>query len=269
VGFTALIAGGLGAAGAIGSAVIGSNAASNASAAQVAEQQQALQQQQNLFNQGLGQQSTYFSKAANALQPYASAGQSVLPTLQGLLTPGPNQNALLSQTPGFQFANQYGDMAATNALASRGLGASAGPVATAVAGYSRGLASNTWQGVVNALQGYANLGGNAAGTIGNIAGSAGNADVGAGIQAGNSQANTLTNIGTSQAQGILGSANAISGGLSGVTNSLSSAALLSGIGGGGGGLYNNVGSMPATGPGSPNVLQSNMYAISQGINPFQ
>ena len=270
IGFTALLAGGLGAAASIGSALIGSNAASNASNAQVALGRQALQQQQALFNQGLGQQSTYFDQARKALEPYATAGESVLPTLQGLITPGPNQNALLSQTPGFQFASQYGTMAATNALASRGLGASAGPVATAVSGYNQGLASNTWQSVVNALQGYAGLGGNAAATLGGIAGSAGNADVGAGVQAGQVQGNTLTGIGQSQAAGILGSANAISGGVSGVTNSLSSAALLSGLQGGGG-LYNldAIGKMPATGAGSPNILQSNMYAISQGINPFQ
>lgn len=272
MGFTPLIAGGLGAAGALGSAAILSNASQNASNAQVAMQQQALAQQQNLFNQGLGQQSTYFSKAANALQPYATAGQSVLPTLQGLITPGPNQNALLSQTPGFQFANQYGTMAATNSLASRGLGASAGPVATAAAQYSSGLASNTWQSVVNALQGYAGMGSSAAGTLGNIAGNAGNADVQAGIQAGNAQAGTLTNMGTAQAQGILGSANAISGGLTGTTNSLSSAALLSGLGGNGG-IYtgmnpSTIAGMPATGAGSPNILQSNAYALSQGINPY-
>lgn len=253
MGVTALIAGGIGAAGSIGSALIGSSAASSASQAQVALGQQALAQQKALFNQGLTNQQTYvggaqsaFEQARNALSPYATAGQSVLPTLQGLITPGPNQNALLSQTPGFQFAQQYGTMAATNALASRGLGASAGPVATAVSGYNQGLAQNTWQNVVSALQGYAGMGGNAAQGIAGSAnvlqsvyGSAGNADVGAGVQAGQVQGNTLTDIGSSTAAGILGSANAISGGVTGTTNALSSAALLSGLqsGGSGGGLY--------------------------------
>lgn len=238
MGITALIAGGLGAAGSIGGSLIGSSASKSASQAQVALGQQALRQQQALYNQGIGLQQTYFDQAKNALLPYATAGQSVLPTLQGLITPGPNQNALLSQTPGFQFAQQYGTMAATNALASRGLGSSAGPVATAVSGYNQGLAQNTWQSVVNALQGYAGLGANAAGQFGSIAGAAGNADVGAAVNAGNSQGGTLLNIGQSQAAGILGSANALSGGLTGTTNALSTAALLGGIGGGGGGgLY--------------------------------
>jgi hypothetical protein len=253
MGFTALIAGGLGAAGSIGSALIGSNASKNAANAQVQMQQQALAQQQALYSQGLG-------TATNALQPFISAGQSVLPTLQGLITPGANQNALLSQTPGFQFASQYGTMAATNALAARGLGASAGPVATAVSGYNQGLAQNTWQSVVQALQGYAGLGESAAGTLGTSA-------LSGAVNEGQLQGNTLTGIGQSQAQGILGSANALSGGLSGLTGSLGNAALLSGLGGGNG-LYGNIGNMPATGAGAPSDLQSNLYAISQGINPF-
>jgi hypothetical protein len=265
--FTAAITAGLGAVGSIGSAVIGSNASKNAANAQVQMQQQALQQQQALFSQGLSQQKGYVQTAQNTLMPYAQAGESILPTLQGLITPGANQNALLSQTPGFQFASQYGSKAATNALAAQGLGASAGPLATAISQYKNGLAANTWQSVVGALQNYAGLGENAAGTLGNILGSAGNADINAGIQAGNSQASTLTGIGQSQAQGILGSANAFSGGLQGVTNSLSSAALLSGMSGGGG-LYSNIGNMPATGPGAPSDLQANIYALTQGINPF-
>jgi hypothetical protein len=245
MGITALIVGGLGAAGAVGSSMIQSNAAQNASNQQVA-----------LGEQGLAQQQKMFQTAQNTLLPYTNAGASILPTLQSLITPGPNQNALLSQTPGFQFASQYGTMAATNALASRGLGASAGPVATAVSGYNQGLAQNTWQSVVNALQGYAGMGANAAGQLASGA-----------IQSGNAQAGTLSNIGTSMAAGTLGSANALAGGLSGITNSLSSAALLGGMGSGGG-LYGNIGNMPATGAGSPNALQSNLYAISQGINPF-
>ena len=121
MGITGIIAGGLGALGSIGSSIIGSNASKDAANAQAAAQERALQQQQQMFGVAQG-----------ALSPFVTAGQSVLPTLQGLITPGPNQNALLSQTPGFQFAQQYGNMAATNALAARGLGASAGPVATAL-----------------------------------------------------------------------------------------------------------------------------------------
>ncbi len=239
MGFTALIAGGIGGVGSIGSSLIGANASKTASNAQVQLGEEALAQQKALFNLGLEKQSGYFQTAQNTLSPFINAGTSVLPNLRDLLTPGPNQNALLSQTPGFQFANQYGLKAATNALASRGLGASAGPVATAASTFSSGLASNTWQSVVNALQGYAGLGGNAAASLAGIAGGAGNADVGAGIQAGNSQANTLTNIGQSKAAGILGSSNAFAGGLNSAAGAGSNALLFSKLfnNGGGNGLY--------------------------------
>jgi hypothetical protein len=201
----------IGAAGSIGGALINSNASQSAAAQQAAAQQQALAQQQSLYNQGL-------STATNALNPYVKAGQSVLPTLQGLITPGENQNTLLSQTPGFQFASQYGTMAATNALAAK-TGPSAGPLAAAVSQYNNGLAQNTWQGTVNALQGYAGLGASAAGQFGQAA-------PGGAIQSGNAQAGTIGNIGNALASGTLGSANALSGGLTGSTNALSSAAIL-------------------------------------------
>ena len=35
-----------------------------------------------------------------------------------------------------------------------------------------------------------------------------------------------------------------------------------------GGLFGNIGNMPATGAGSPSLAQSNAYALSQGINPY-
>ena len=244
MGISAIIAGGLGAIGSIGSSVIGSNAADKASQQQAAAQQQALAVQQQMFQ-----------TAQNTLKPFTDAGTSVLPTLQALITPGANQNATLEQTPGFQFQSQYGTKAATNALAARGLGASAGPLATAISNYNQGLAGTTWQSVVNSLQNYANMGASSANSLANAA-----------LGSGNSQAASLTGIGNAQASGTLGSANALAGGLTGTTNALSSAALLAGAGGGG--LYGNIGKMPATGAGSPSDFQSNLYAISQGINPW-
>ena len=133
-------------------------------------------------------------------------------------------------------------------------------MATAISQYNQGLASNQFQNIVGDLQGFVNTGANAAGTLGNAA-------VTGAVNEGQLQGNTLTGIGQSQAQGILGQSNALSNGLTGVTGSLSNAALLSGLGGGNG-LYGNVGSMPATGPGAPSDMQSNIYALSQGINPF-
>ena len=252
---TALIAGGLGAAGSLGGALIGANAATTASQQQVAEQQQALAQQKLLYGQGL-------STATNALQPYISAGQSVLPTLQGLLTPGANQNALLSQTPGFQFASQYGTMAATNALAAK-TGPSAGPLAAAISQYNNGLAQNTWQTTVGGLQGLANTGAGAAGTLGTAA-------LGGAIGEGNAQAGTLTNTGNALASGTLGSASALSGGLTGATGSAQNALLYSQLFGNGGGnsLYTptqiaNIGNMNAA---SVTPAQSAAYGTAMGFS---
>lgn len=246
---TAAISAGIGAVGSIGGALIGSNAASNASSQQVAEQQAALAQQKQMFG-----------VAQNALNPFVNAGQSVLPTLQSLLTPGASQTNVLSQTPGFQFNSQYGTLAATNALAAKS-GPSAGPLATAISQYNQGLAGNTWSSVVNALQGYANTGANAAG---NLAGGA--------ISSGNAQAGTLSNIGGSMAAGTLGSANALAGGLNGAAGSASNALLYSqlfGNGGGGGGIYTpqqiqNIGNMQAS---SLTDAQANAYGIANNLTP--
>lgn len=218
---TAAVSAGVGAIGSIGGALIGADASKSAAAQQAAAQQAALAQQQQMFG-----------VAKDALNPFITSGQSVLPTLQGLLTPGSNQNALLAQTPGFQFASQYGTMAATNALAARGGAAGGGNLAAAISQYNNGLAQNTWQSTVNALQGYANTGANAAG---NLAGGA--------ISSGNAQASTLGNIGNAKASGILGTGNALSGGLTGATGGASNALLYSqlfGNGGIGGGLYNGL-----------------------------
>lgn len=235
---TALIAGGLGAAGSLGSALIGSNASQNAASQQVAMQQQALAQQKALYDQGLQTQAGYVGQAQGALNPFISAGQGAAGTLSNLLTPG-NSAAALAQMPGFQFQSQYGTMAATNALAARGQGASAGPLATAVSQYNNGLAGTQYFNTVGALQNLTNTGAGAAGTLGNIFGGAGNAALGAGINAGNSQASTLGNIGNAQASGTLGSANALSGGLTGAAGSASNALLYNQLLGqnGGGGLY--------------------------------
>lgn len=214
------VAAAIGGAASLGGALIGANASSKASQQQVAMQQQALAQQKQMFDAAQG-----------ALNPYITSGQSVLGTLKGLITPGADQSALLAQTPGFQFASQYGSKAATNALAARGQGMSAGPLATAISQFNNGLAQNTWQSTVNALQGYAGLGANAAGSLATGA-----------INSGNSQAGTLGNIGNAQASGTLGISNALQGGFTGAASAGTNALLYNQLfknsgGGGGGGLY--------------------------------
>jgi hypothetical protein len=94
------------AAGSLGGAALNYFGTQGATKAQTALGQQALTQEQAMFQAAQG-----------ALNPYIGAGQSVLPTLQKLLTPGASQTATLSQVPGFQFQSQWSNQATTNALA--------------------------------------------------------------------------------------------------------------------------------------------------------
>lgn len=187
------------------------SAKTQADAAKTASNQQA--QAQAL---ALGQQKQMFGTAQTALNPFIDSGSGMLPTLSGLLTPGASQTDILKTLPGFQFQSEWGTRAATNALAARGLGGSTGPVAKAVSDYNSGLAGTSFGTLVNALQGYANMGTSAAGAL------AGDA-----ITSGNNQATTQGAIGTAQAAGTLGSANALAGGVTGAANSAGNALLLS------------------------------------------
>ena len=82
-----------------------------------------------------------------------------MPTLESLLTPGKNMTDVLSQIPGFQFAQDWGMRGINNAASTSGFG---GNVAKAGADYSSGLAQNTWQNVVNNLMGVTGMGAQAA-----------------------------------------------------------------------------------------------------------
>lgn len=132
-----------------------------------------------------------------ALSPYLSTGADSIPRLMDwtnpngnnplaallkLTMPGANMSETLAQTPGYQFAEDRGLKAVNNQLAARGLSGSPGAVSKGAADFTTGLASGTWQNVVNALQnlfssgtgalqGAVSTGANAAGnfTGGNIA----------------------------------------------------------------------------------------------------
>lgn len=228
---SALIMGGLGLAGSIGSSLIGANAATTASNQQVAAQQQVLQ----MLQQTIG--------------PLITQGQgiagSALPTLEKLLTPGPSQTATLSQLPGFQFAQQWGQTAAQNAGTAMGLG---GNTLASAANYATGLAQqgfSTYAGLLQSLaQSGLNLEGSAAQAL-----------------AGGSQS-ALSSIGNAQAAGTLGSANAITSGITGATGSIGNAALLYGLGNKlnlGGGTANGI-----YGPVNPTPVQSEILNYGSG-----
>jgi len=169
-----------------GASIVGS---SNAADAQQQSAQNATNAQQGMFN--VTQQN---------LEPYNQTGQNALQranALAGTFNFDPTM-AQLSQTPGYQFANNQGLKSVQNAAAARGLGTS-GAALKAAAQYSTGLANQTYQNQFgNALQSYqtnlgglqnvANLGENAAAGVGNAATQTGG-QIGSNIiGAGNAQA---------------------------------------------------------------------------------
>lgn len=173
-------------------------------------------QQTNAANNAINAQLGMFNTTQQNLQPYNQTGQRVLPTLEGLLTPGANQTETLSKIPGFTFAQDWGQKAVQNLGTTRGLG---GNVLTEGAKYATGVAQQGWGSIVNALQVLVNTGGNAAAGVGNAAAATGG-QIGSNI----------VGAGNAQAAGVVGATN-------GISNSVTTAALLSKLGLGGGGMY--------------------------------
>lgn len=183
----------------------------------------------------------------NLLQPFINAGQGAIGGLQGwldptnasnplaallkLTMPGANMSETLSQTPGYQFAEDKGLRAVNNQLAARGLGGSPGAVAKGAGDYVTGLASGTWQSVVNSLM---NLFSGGAGAMQNLVGTgvqAGGAVAGSNTAAGNNISSSLIGQGNAQAGAATATGNAIGG----LGSSVSTAAILQKLLGGGGG----------------------------------
>jgi hypothetical protein len=207
----------------IGSGVIGAGASIFGAMAQTNASKNAIAAQQGMFNQAVGYAS-----------PFISAGQSALPTLEGLITPGANQTALLKQTPGYQFANDVSQQSVSNQGTVTGLGGNtllAG--SNAATQLALGMA---WQPTVNALQGLVSTGSNNAAALGGQA-----------VQTGANIGNSLTGIGNAQA----GAATSVGANLG---NSLTSAALFNKL------LGNNMYETAAdAGKGGPSAIGTGNY----------
>ncbi len=174
----------------IGAGVIGAGASIYGSMQQTKAAQKAIDAQRGMFDQ-----------AAGYASPFIQAGQSALPTLQKLITPGPDQTEVLKQTPGFQFANQMAQQGVSNQGTVTGLGGN-----TLLAGANAGsqlALGMAWQPTINALQGLVGTGAQSAGALGgqavqtganigsNMVG-IGNAQAGAGMAVGSNIGNSLT-----------------------------------------------------------------------------
>ncbi len=181
---------GLIAGGAIGGALISGAAGQSAASTQA-----------NAANQATNAQMAMFNKTQGNLQPFVNFGNGALGTYNALLGLGggtgaggaPNTQAMmtaLSNTPGFQFTNYWGQQGVQNSMAARGLGSS-GAALKAAGNYATGLASQNYQNILGDYASAAGLGENAAAGLGNAA-----TATGQGI------AGTLQNAGAASAAGI-------------------------------------------------------------------
>lgn len=221
MGVSALIGGGLAAAGSVASSIIGGNAAESAAQTQANAANQAAQTQLGMYNQ-----------TRTDLAPYLNTGNSALSQLASIwgLNPsggagtGPNAAAAtsaLTQFPGYQFGLQQGQTALDHSAASQGLLLS-GAQQQASQQFGQNYAmQQAWQPYISQLSGLASVGENAGAQVGN-----------AGIQTGSGVASDQLAAGQASASGTVGAANALT---SGLNNALSSGTLSYLLQGGGGG----------------------------------
>jgi hypothetical protein len=185
-------------------------------------------------------QQQMFEETKAGLQPYNTAGQAVLPSLNALAMSGPTgggpdyvsmaaanlpgtmTQAELEQTPGYQFARSQGLKAVQSANAAKGLGVS-GAALKGAAAFATGLADSTYQnqftnqqnrfvdinslntGQQTQLQNeYTRLHDTAA-----LGANAAATTATAGTQAAANQGNALINAGNAEAQGTKGLATGI------------------------------------------------------------
>lgn len=252
-------AGAIGAGASIWGANKAADAQTNAANASIANQQQTRTMNQNLLQPFINAGQGGISGLQDWLNPSSStgglfglknwldpsggaSGSNPLSALIKLTTPGANMTETLSQTPGYQFAEDKGLRAVNNQLAARGLGGSPGAVSKGAGDYVTGLANNTWQSVVNALQGVftsgaggmQNLFTSGAGALQNLVNTgvnAGGAVAGSNTAAGNNISSNLIGIGNAQG----GAATATGQAIGGLGNSVSTAAILRQLLGGGAG----------------------------------
>ena len=207
---TALVAGGIAAAGAtIYSANKAAGATQNSTNAAISAQESAQQKQQ----------------ALNA--PYANIGTGgAIQQYQNLLGIGGDPNnaqKTLENTPGYKFTQQQGNQATVNQASAMGLGLS-GNTLEGLSQFNAGLADQTYQNAVGNAQNAVTIGQNAAAGTGAGVLQTGSNIAGALIN----QGNTLAGINVNEAAGLT---KALSGGINQATT-LNTLAGLTNPGGG-------------------------------------
>lgn len=194
----------LGAGSSIFGGIMGANAQSKAAS-------QATAAEMAMFEQGLG-------IAKGSLQPFINAGQSTIPLLKQLTTPGADMTSTLEQTPGYKFALTQGEKGITNQATMTGL---SGNAMRAGGEFASGLAQTTWSNVVDKLISQLGIGEQAGSSLSYSA-------LGNATSTGRNIGENFIGAGNAQAGADIG----IAGALGGAGNSVSQALMLNAMTGG-------------------------------------
>ena len=257
---TALVAGGLAAAGSIGGAAIAGSAAGHAADTQAQAAEYAAQLQKQEADAALAFQKQEFSTQQANEAPFLKAGQGAIGDLSSLLNHGgfPDYNqtftaptaAQAEATPGYQFQLQQGEQALARSAAASGDLLSGGQL-KAQDEFAQGLASTNYQNAYNnALQTFgtnynvfqqnqanrfnrlasvAGIGQTSAGQLGAQGQGAANNISNLLLTSGQQIGNNINNAAAATASGYIGSANAYGGALSSIGNNIGQYALLNGL----------------------------------------
>lgn len=231
---TALIAGGLAAAGSIGSSAMKAGAAGDAARVQAEAAKQAQELIAKQQQDALDYQNKMLASTTAAEQPYQKVGSTAANNLVNLLN-NPFKAPTLAeaeQTPGFQFNLEQGTHALESGAAAKG-NLFSGTQGAALQKYGQGLAETTYQqDYQNALQAYVanynsllggtNVGLNSTGQLASAnqaaAGNTANIDLtGASLQA-----SQINNAAAARASGYVNAANAWGSGIQSLGNFASS-----------------------------------------------
>lgn len=260
---TALIAGGLAAAGSIAGAGIASNAAGNAASTQADAAMSAAQLQAQEAQNSLDFQKQEWTTQQQNLAPWLSAGKGALTTLESdlgiagspgtagygsLLTPfTPPTLSTAELYPGYQFGLQQGEGALQNSAAAKG-NLLSGNTLEQLSNYAQNYAQNDYTNVYNQafntfnsnqsnifnrLASISGLGQSTASTLGAQGQSAANNLSNIFLTTGAQQGQDIQNAAAATASGYVGGANAWSSALGGGTNNLMNLYLMNQLFGGG------------------------------------
>lgn len=231
----------------IAAAVLGAGALS--AGANIFGSQSAASAQRDAAGQATANQMAMFNMARGELSPYIQGGAQTIPGLQNfinpnsgssplnalmrLTTPGPDRNAALEATPGYQFQLNQGMKAVNNQLAARGLGGSPGAVAKGAGNFVTGLAQGNWMNNVNALLSVLSGGSNAMQNMVNTGAGSAASLLGGATATGGQIGSNIIGAGNATGAANIATGNAVGG----FGNSLMLSQLLGNGGNSGGGIY--------------------------------